>query len=167
MSEHRYPRRAIVADYARAATGAVLTGTPLAAASTGPVVGTLLGALLALFLGYGVRTGLRHASRVRLDEDAISLSGAVRKNLAWRDLARLEMRYYATTKDRKGGWMQLTLKADGRTIRIDSTIEGFEAILARAVRAARDNAIEIGPTTADNLKAFGFGAAGQGGPGTA
>lgn len=51
--------------------------------------------------------------------------------------------------------MVLTLKASGTAIRIESALPAFDAILERAVAAARAEGLRLGPATEDNLAALG------------
>jgi hypothetical protein len=51
--------------------------------------------------------------------------------------------------------MALRLDFPGQRIGIDSNIEGFEEIVARAARAARDQRLVMDDTTRANLAAIG------------
>ncbi len=152
-----YPTRALVGDYLRAGIGVILTAGPLAAVPSDSASIWVFLPLTGLFALFGLRTAWRHASRVELADDRISLFGPGRANLAWEKLAAVKLSYYSTTTDRQGGWMQLTLKAvGGGTIRLDSTLDGFVDIARRAARAAMDNGIGLSPTTASNFRALGI-----------
>ena len=158
----RYPIAALYADYLRAAFGLALTAGPLLLLDPAGVVAALLGALGLLFGWFGMRTVLRHLSRVELSQDAIALCGPVSRRLAWDDLDRMKLAYYAPRRSRDDGWMQLTLRgADGCAIQLDSTLAGFDQVLDEASRAARAKTLSLDPATHANLAALGLSAAGE------
>ena len=155
-SRHRYPARAVMLDYLYSGLGMLLTLGPLGlAASAGPAA-WVLGGLGALFAVYGVRTVLRHRTCLRLSEEGLVVEGLLRRHLPWARLTRCTLGYYATRRHRDRGWMQLTLKAGGRRLRIDSQIEGFDRIVRRAVHAAAGCGIALDRTTQENLRALGI-----------
>ena len=155
-SSHRYPARAVLLDYLYSGLGILLTLGPLGlAASAGPAA-WFLGGLAALFAVYGVRTVLRHRTCLRVSEEGLVVEGLLRRHLRWDRLTRCTLGYYATRRHRDRGWMQLTLKAGGPRLRIDSQIEGFDRIVRRAVHAAAGCGIALDHTTQENLRALGI-----------
>jgi hypothetical protein len=158
----RYPIAALYADYLRAASGLALTAGPLLLLDLAQVVAALLGALALLFAWFAMRTGLRQLSRVELSGNAIALCGPVSRRLAWNDLDRMKLAYYAPRRSRDDGWMQLTLRGtDGCAIQLDSTLAGFDQVVGQASRAATANALSLDPATHANLAALGLSAAGD------
>ena len=157
MSRHRYPPRALRGDLIGAGFGAALAGGLLLAVRPGWAGALLLGGLAALFLGFVLRTLARARQVVELTPDALSLSGpGLHRTLPWDGIRHLGLRYFATRRDRSGGWLVLTLGGAGTTIRIESQIDGFDAILARAAAAARANGATMSDDTAGNLSALGI-----------
>ena len=155
-SRHRYPARAVLLDYLYSGLGLLFTLGPLSvAASAGPAA-WFLGGLAALFAVYGVRTVLRHRTCLRVSEEGLVVEGLLRRHLPWDRLTRCTLGYYSTRRNRDRGWMQLTLKAGGRSLRIDSQIEGFDRIVRRAVHAAAGRGIVLDHTTQENLRALGI-----------
>ena len=155
-SRHRYPARAVLLDYLYSGLGLLFTLGPLAGTMpSGPAV-WVLGGLAALFAVYGARTVLRHRTCLRVSEEGIVVDGLLGRRVAWDRLTRCALGYYATRRNRDGGWMQLTLKAGGRSLRIDSQIEGFDRIVRRAVHAAKGRGIALDNTTRENLRALGI-----------
>ena len=153
-SRHRYPPRAVLLDYLYSGLGLLFTLGPLGlAASAGPAA-WVLGALGALFAAYGLRTLLRHRTWLGVSEEGITVNGLLRRHLPWDGLTRCTLGYYSTRRNRDRGWMQLTLKAGRRSLRIDSQIEGFERIVHRAARAADAHGIALDNTTRENLQAL-------------
>ena len=153
-SRHRYPPRAVLLDYLYAGLGLLFTLGPLGLAASGGPAAWVLGALGALFAAYGVRTVLRHRTWLSVSEDGITVHGFLRRRLAWDQMTRCTLGYYSTRRSRDRGWMQLTLKAGRRSLRIESQIEGFERIVHCAVRAAAAHGIALDKTTRENLRAL-------------
>ncbi len=163
MTSHHYPRRAVAADYGRAAVGMALTFGPLVFSQAVSVMVYILGGLGTLFLVYGVRTALRHLTRVEISTDAVRVVGPVGAVLRWRELDAMRLGYYSTRherqgsiqRERQGGWMQLELRGADRTVKLDSSIDGFPVIARHALIAARANNVVLSETTLANLAALG------------
>jgi hypothetical protein len=156
----RYPLATLYADYLRAAFGLALTLGPLLLLELADVVVVPLVALGLVFAWFGMRTALRHLSRVELSESAIAVRGPVPRHLAWGDLEVMKLAYYAPRRSRDDGWLQLTLRgAGGRSLRLDSTLAGFDQVLGMASRAARAKALPRDAATHANLAALGLEAA--------
>ena len=51
--------------------------------------------------------------------------------------------------------MQLILGGAGKRLKIESTLEGFEQVVALAARQAGARRLELSPTTVENLRALG------------
>jgi hypothetical protein len=159
----RYPLAALYADYLRAAFGLTFTLGPLLLLEPADVVAMPLAALGLVFAWFGMRTVLRHLGRVELSESAIAVRGPVSHYLAWGDLELMKLAYYAPRRSRDDGWLQLTLRGAGaRSIRLDSTLAGFDQVLRIASRAAQAKALPLNAATHANLAALGLEAAGDG-----
>jgi len=154
----RYPPAVLRGDFARSGAGLLLTLGPLAAVPPASPAGIVLAGLAVLFAAFGIRTWVRRRMIVRFDTDGLIISGPAPKNLDWQGLTGLEMRYYATRKALGQGWMQVTLRSDGVVVRLDSTLEGFPAIVRRAAQAAAANGVALSPATRENLRGFGVAA---------
>jgi hypothetical protein len=173
MSRHHYPVSVLSADYLRVAVGLALTLGPLLLDLATPIA-WLLGILAMLFVWFGLRTGLRQLSAVELSPQGIALRGPFGRSLAWDELARMKLAYYAPRsrgsarrRDRKHergerhegprGWLQLTLQGTrGRPIRVESTLVGFDQVLRRAMAAVARQQLSLDPTTTANLAALGL-----------
>lgn len=153
-SRHRYPPRAVLLDYLYSGLGLLFTVGPMAGTAPSGPAAWVLSVLAALFAVYGVRTLLRHRTWLSVSEDGIRVHGVLRRHLPWERLTRCTLGYYSTRRNRDRGWMQLTLKAGRRSLRIDSQIEGFERIVHRAARAADAHGIALDNTTRENLRAL-------------
>ncbi|MBI1775043.1 MAG: hypothetical protein HYR63_06825 [Proteobacteria bacterium] len=155
MTTYRYPGRAMVGDYLRSAAGLALTAGPLTTMPASSGVAAVLGGFAALFGVFGLRTLIRHQTTVHLDDHGITVSGIQRRQVAWRELAKVRLNYYSTKRDRAGGWMQLTVQGSGWPIRFDSTLDGFADVAHRSHQAARDNGVALSEVTIANLQALG------------
>jgi len=154
MSLHRYPPRTLMGDYARSGLGLALTFPPLMMFSPTMLITitlALTGALCGFFL---LRTIERHRTIVSVDEDMISVSGIMAVSMRWEEVEKLELSYYSVKRDRSGGWMQLTLRKPGVTVKVDSRLEGFLDIVKRAARAGRERDVRVNPVTRANLAAL-------------
>lgn len=160
----RYPTASLYADYLRAGFGLALTLGPLLLLDVADPIVALLFALGLLFVWFGVRTVSRHLSRIELSGDAIAVRGPVSRHLAWGDLERMKLAYYAPRRSRDQGWLQLTLRgAGGSSIRLDSTLAGFDQVLGQASRAASAKALPMDAATQANLAALGLATSGEAG----
>ncbi|HEY9568585.1 MAG TPA: hypothetical protein VIR38_10880, partial [Thalassobaculum sp.] len=111
-----------------------------------------------------VRTALRGATTVEVDAAGLRTTGPLARAIRWDDLTGIELRYFATRRDKEGGWMQMKLQGGGRTISLESTLEDFAVVAGRAVGAAASNRLALSQATRENLRALGL-AAGGGAPG--
>lgn len=160
MTEHRYPPKALRGDFARAAIGLVITLGPALAIPANSLTQVILCPLALLFLVFGIRTWQRSVAVITVTARDISLSAPWRATLAWHNLKGVKLNYYSTRFDRSGGWMQLMLKGrggpDGATIRLDSTLEGFNEIVRHVASVARAARIPLSDSTRNNLSALGI-----------
>jgi hypothetical protein len=125
-----------------------------------PAVAILLAILASLFAWFGLRTLARQRSWIELSPETIAIVGPVGRQLSWQALERLELAYFAPRRARREGWLQLTLRGpDKRPMRLDSTLDGFDQVLQRALAAAAAKPLELDPTTQANLAAIGLAGA--------
>ncbi|HWG79101.1 MAG TPA: hypothetical protein VN681_04955 [Stellaceae bacterium] len=155
MTRHRYPMKALAADYARAVLGLALCLPPLLLAATAPVAAAIFGVLALLFALFALSTLLRQLGTIVLDEQGIAVDGGWSRRMAWASLARVNLRWFAARRDRRSGTMQLVLRGGGRRIAIDSRIADFTAIAAAAAAAAEARGLTLSEVTRDNLAALG------------
>jgi len=152
MSEHRYPTRMLLEDYARGAAGLLFLAIALVPMHW--ALHLVFGLVALLLLGFGARTVLRGRSRIVLGEDAIAVVGPFGKRLPWAALSGLKLRYFSTRRDRKRGWMELTLSGPDARLTIESQIDGFETIVRRAAAAAKARGLSVDASTEGNLAAL-------------
>ena len=160
MKLYRYPVRSLIGDYIRSAVGLAVGIGALVSTPPHPVILIVFGGLTVLFLVFGLRTVERQILKVAVTGEAIRNSGFGTRAVNWDALERLKLSYFGTRRQRKsegrGGFMVLTLRGSGTTIRLESSIEGFEEIARRAARAARENGISLDPSSAGNLLDLGI-----------
>lgn len=155
MTSHRYPTRAMAGDYSRAAIGIALFGC-LWFFYMATVMAYIFGAFGTLFLVFAARTAFRHMTRIEVSTEGIRVVGPAGTALRWRDLDAMTLGYYSTRNDGHGGWMQLKLKGASRTVKLDSSIDGFPIITRQALFAARANRVDLSPHTLENLAVLGI-----------
>jgi len=161
-SDLRYPRPTLLADYIRAGIGAVLCGLPLLLVDVNHWIAILLLACFLLFAAFFVRTALRQRTRYILGPDTLCADGPAGTLVEWTRLDRMKLSYFSTKRDRSDGWMQLAIgSAGGRTVKVDSALDGFYDIVERAARAAETNRLELTLATRANLRSMGISVAGQ------
>lgn len=156
MTTYRYPQNSLLPDYARAAGGFLLMAGPLPwLLDTLPVV-VIMGALALVFALFGASTAIRQLTAVTLHEEGVSTSGPRAATVLWRDMDRVDMRYFSTRKDREKGWMELRLMAGKKAVKVDSALDGFVEIARAAADAAAERGLELSPTTRENFLAIGI-----------
>ena len=158
MTELRYPLSALLWDYARGVAGTVLCFVILVTNDWQNQLIWLFAGLTVLFAVYTMLTVAKNLTRFRVTEEGIECGGFRRKAIRWADLGDLSLRYYPTSRNRKKGWMTLTLRSGAPSvgkIQIDSHLPGFTEIVTRAAHAARANSLPVDRVTADNLTALG------------
>ena len=150
-----YPARSLWPDYTRAGIGLAIALLPMPWVPPGSFGNWLLGLLALLFGGFAAMTWVKHRSTVQMNPAGIRILGPVGRKISWDALDRLALRFYSTRKERGHGWMQLKLSGGGASITIDSNLDRFNLVAARAARAAAENALSLDPTTLANLEALG------------
>ncbi|MGQ3298538.1 hypothetical protein [Reyranella sp.] len=158
----RYPQQTLVADYLRATAGVVLCGAPLLLLDVNRWLAALLLAGFGLFALFLLRTALRHHTRYVLSPDSLRAEGPAGSVVEWSRLDRMKLSYFSTKRDRSDGWMQLGVgSTGGRLVKVDSSLEGFHDIVARAAEAAEATGVALGDATRANLRSMGIVVAGQ------
>lgn len=156
MTRYRYPPRALAGDYLRAAFGLGITGGPVLLLPTAIPVTVVLAGLGTLFGFFGLRTALRQFTVVEVSDEAISVVANVHKRLAWCDVRELRLDHYSTRRDGRDGWMQMRISGPGTRIRIESTLDGFDRLAARAARLATAHRVAMTDDTRGNFRALGI-----------
>lgn len=151
MTIHSYPLTAVIGDYLRAGIGIGIGAVPLVFVSSKPLMNYILIAVICIFVAYGLRTVIKHLTRIEIDDEKIVVTLPFRRKIAWRDLSSLRLKYYSTKRSWLGGWLQMALRGEGQTIAIESTVSGFQEIVTRATSAAGANGVPLDDASAANL----------------
>ena len=155
MTDYRYSTGSLAADYARGGFGLAVTAAPILLVDAHIAVDVVFGALAAVAAIFLARTGLRQLTIYRVDDTGAASVGPLGRKIRWDALTDLKLKYYSTRRDREQGWMQLTL-VEGRTkLALESTLDGFEAIVDEAYGAAVAANLPLDETTLNNLQALG------------
>ena len=156
---YRYPPSAVMGDYLRSAVGLAVGIGVLLTVPVSTVILIIFGSLTAIFLLFALRTLQRHLTQITLDQDGIFRRDLFSQTLRWQDLKYLRLRYFGTHRQQRagsGGFMQLSLRGQGRRMKIESDLEGFEDVTRLAAAAARTNGVSLDPASAGNLLAMGI-----------
>lgn len=153
--QYRYDQSAMRGDLIRGGFGLAITVLPVVLVQMHWVLVLLFGGAGVLFAVFTWRIWQRMQTVVETDDIGLILKGPGGGLLRWADMEQLKLAYFSTRRDRQKGWMQLTLRGQGRTFRFESTLDGFEALTDRAAEAAHDKGLVLEPATENNLTALG------------
>jgi hypothetical protein len=145
----------MIGDYLRATAGLVPAVAILATLPLGSITTVVVGGFAALFAGFGIRTIIRHRTRLEVTGSALRATGLRRASIVWEELDGMNLAYYSTRRDRREGWMQLDLRSGHSRIRLDSRITGFAELVEISARAAETRGLTLSAATAANLAALG------------
>lgn len=155
MSVHRYPTAPQRLDIIRGGAGLLLTAGPLAVLPMHWVVAVVFGAAAILFAAFTARIVQRALTRYESGDRGIVAHGPLGVTIAWDDLTQLKLHFFSTRRDRGNGWMLLVLKSGRRTLKLESTLTGFDEIVDRAAETAKAKRLPLSDTTTNNLLAMG------------
>ena len=152
----RYPRGSQIADYVRAGLGLGFSLPVLLLIDPATFVLWVFGLFAGVSALFLARTVLRSLTVTGFDQTAVWQAGPRPRRIAWEALTDLSLKFFSTRRDRSVGWMQLTLAGGGTRIRLESTLDGFDALTERAFLAARDCDLPLTDATLANLMALGL-----------
>lgn len=155
MSFHRYPVDVQRSDLIRGGVGLLLTAGPLVILPMHWIVTVLFGAAAILFTVFTARILQRVVTHYESGDHGIAAHGPLGGAIAWKDLTALKLNFFSTRRDRRDGWMLLVLKDGKRTLKLESTLIGFDEIVERAAETAKANRLQLADTTTNNLLAMG------------
>lgn len=158
LSIHRYPASSLLSDGLRAAFGLATTFGPLLLLDVARFLALILAGLGLVFAIFALKLVVQGLSSIELSDDGIFRHGPIALSLDWRDVTSLRLTHYATPRRPSDGWYQLTLAGDTGAFKVNSTIDGFDDIVAAAVEAAEVAGVALDPATGENLKGLGRGA---------
>ena len=141
-------------DYFRSAMGIAVSIIPLVVVSSKPVITYLFSAMIIVFLAFGLRTILRHLTRIEVWDEGITVNLPFRKQIGWSDISALKIKYFSTRKNKKNGWLQMTVGGAGQSISVDSKISGFRDILKQRHRSRRRQRVSLDEASTANMEAL-------------
>ena len=155
--ELAYPSRMLGWECAKGISGALACAAVIVFLHPTPWLGWPIGIVGVLFFMYFGQQFSRRYLRLQLDDTGLihDLPGN-RKAIRWSELSDLRLNFYPQSKGTTQGTLVLTIKGGASRIKVDSTLEHFPTVLTRAAQAARDNGIELHPTTVENLTSLGL-----------
>jgi hypothetical protein len=156
MSFHRYSPQKLLPDYLRGGAGLIICAGLVALAPSVTAVLVIFGGLALLFALFMLQTAQKQFLQLEMTEGEIRTASNPSRAEAWRDLRDLRLRYYALRRNKPGGWMTLRLGFPGRRISVDSGIDGFDTIVARAAREVGERPVKMDDATRANLAALGY-----------
>src|SRR5260370_12224325 len=145
----------MIGDYLRAGGGVVPSGAVFGTAPVGTVGAAVLGGFAAIFAIFGLRTVLRHGTRLEMTDTELRAQGAWRRTIAWAELDRMKLAYYSTRRDRRSGWMQLELGAGSTRVRLAIRIAAFAQLGRRAAEVAAWRDVALHDATVAHLESLG------------
>jgi hypothetical protein len=154
-TRHLYPLGKLYPDYGLAGLGLVLA-VPCLSLEPGPYFGAILGGVIVLCLVALAYTWNRQRTVVTLDAEQVVVQAFDTKTIEWKDLTAINLAFFSRKGDKTDGWMQLTLEAGDKRVKIDSRIEDFIAIVRQTARAVGEKKLAINGLTRANLHALGI-----------
>jgi hypothetical protein len=154
VTDHRYPLNRIMADYFVGGSGVLMSAGVLALAPTVLYVDVICGGLTAIFLLFTMLTAFRQRLRIAVDAEGVRVTGGRVRSIKWGELEAVTLRYFSTRRNRKNGWMTLTLGGGGRRVAVESHLEGFEVLARHAAQAAAARRLSLDPATRSNFAAL-------------
>ena len=153
---YRYSRAAVAGAYARSAVGLAFTLGPLVSLEPAPSLSAVLVVGAALFLVYLAKSIALHTAEIVVDARGIRTQGLFAADIAWDALRTVALNYYTTRSDRSQGWIELVVRGRRGTIRVQSVLQGFDEIVAFAVREAEARNCAFTDRTRTHLAMLGI-----------
>lgn len=151
--EFRYCSGTLWAESLKALAGAAVCGAVALSLPFSWFPAGLIGLLGIAFAWYGARVASRTRMRILLSAEGLQELPSGRL-LPWCEVLGLQLVYYSTRRDREDGWMELTLRTQARTWRVDSRLDDFHEFVRFVLRRTNQNQFKLDSTTAHNLKAL-------------
>lgn len=155
MSFHHYPIEVQRSDLIRGGSGLLLTGVPLIFLPMHWIVTVLFTLAAVLFAVFTARIVQRLFTRYETGDQGIVAHGPLGGAVTWDELSALNLKFYSTRRDRKDGWMLLVLGDGKRTLKLESTLTGFDEIVDQAAEVAKTKRLPLTEATTSNLLAMG------------
>ncbi len=156
LREYRYATGALLKDYAGAVIGLTVFGGPALFVPLSSVMVMLLGGLGLLFAFFAVRTVIRQFSTLVVDNQGIRVIGPRPQAVEWQELSVVRLKFFSTWRDRKSGWMQLSVKGKGGVILVDQALGDFQQLADIVFMVARNHGLSFDRNTRQNAESLGL-----------
>jgi hypothetical protein len=150
LDEYVYTRNDLWRDYLRAFLGLAICIAPFIWLDPALVFIIILLGIGAVFATLLWQTVVRQFTRVRMDEQGITMIAFRRRTIAWDQLRQFQLSYFTTGKNMQG-FMEIKLKGPGVSMNIGSSLIGFHDIARTGSQAAVRNGVVLKAATIDNL----------------
>lgn len=159
VREYRWPAKRLVGDYIRGVLGVAFAIICALLAPPGSWWQMILIALLFLFLAFLSDVLIRHGTRILMTSGELVRRRPFwgQDTVSWSEIKELDVKFYASGRDRSKGWMTATIKGPRATITLDDANGGFEDIVDRAMRAIDVQGLGLNESTAANVASLGLG----------
>ena len=154
--EYGYSFSSVGGDCVRAVVGLVLCSLPVLLGLELILALWLLVPLTAVFITFLVRIIIRYMTTVTVSDEWIRVNSFFDITLYWADVTDFKLSYFTLWRNGEKGWMQMRLRNATNSIRMESSLVGFEEIASRAFAAAEANQISLNSATTSNMEAFGL-----------
>jgi hypothetical protein len=148
----------LTGDYVRGVLGVLFALFCIVLAPPGSWWQFLLIGLLVLFSVFLGDVMIRHGTRIRLSPE-----GLMRRKpflgetvVSWSEIQGLDVRFFASRRDRTAGWMTAKVTGPAGTISLDDSMIGFEDVMDRAMQALEARGLGMNEATAANLASLGL-----------
>lgn len=159
MTGFKYPKKTIQKDTFRAAFGIILLTSILLFLNLSFYFQIVFLALLLLFITYAWQGYLNSKLRISFEKDEIEINQLKHFFIKKNKIIFVKLSYFSTKRDKnhntEDGWMQLTIKTKKRSLKIESSFEGFGELITFAAQAINENSLHCSETTIHNFLSLG------------
>ena len=148
----RYPERALKWEMAKGGIGVAACVGVVFVLQPATWLAVPLLVIAALFGTYVTQQLGRLPLRFAVDDVGVTrIKGGQRTPFRWNELEEFRLNYYPNGRKAAMGMLVVVLRNGRGRLKVDSTLDQFPALLARAAEAARERRLELHPTTQANL----------------
>lgn len=153
----RYPYLLIRKEVIKGSIGLVFCLGILVFLSPAVFIAWLLAIVAALFAYFVFQQVMRFPMRLEVEETGVTrVNGDRREVFRWQELSDMRLNYYPNGRKADKGNLTLILNSGKQRLKVDSTLDHFPTLLSRTAQAAREQQLELHPTTQNNLEKLGL-----------
>ncbi len=98
----------------------------------------------------------RQFSTLVVDNQGIRVIGPRPQAVEWQELSVVRLKFFSTWRDRKSGWMQLSVKGKGGVILVDQALGDFQQLADIVFMVARNQGLSFDRNTRQNAESLGL-----------